>query len=377
MNNLSQFPAIESSRIANLAMHLLATACVVQGIPSQSHGETKVLYPTALQPGDTIRFVAPAGPFEKRRVDLAERRLAEMGFVVQPPKNLDRSTGYLAGTDEQRAAELMAAFSDPEVDAVFPVRGGYGTMRILNRLDFDAIRQNPKVLIGFSDITALHLAIHQRTGLVTFHSPNPDGGLGVTEDLSPFSSKWFWRALLQRKYAKNGLQPTTPGYAIRLAGREQLDRQPFALVSGIARGRLVGGNLSVIHALMGTPYEIETANRILFLEDVGEAPYRVDRMLQTLKLAGKLDEVAGVVLGSFTRRLDENTADEAVSIDEVLRSYFAQANVPVLADFPVGHQPNNVTLPIGVLAELDTATGTLRLLENPVRIEGARANPKD
>jgi muramoyltetrapeptide carboxypeptidase len=141
---------------------------------------------------------------------------------------------------------------------------------------------------------------------------------------------------------------------------------PITLVGGKARGRLIGGNLSVLHALMGTPYEIETDGKILFLEDVGEAPYRVDRMLSTLRLAGKFDHVAGIILGAFTARDEEDDWDDDATIDDVLRDYFAHLNVPVLAHFPVGHVRYNATLPIGALAELDATGQTLQLLENPV-----------
>ncbi|MCA9241364.1 MAG: LD-carboxypeptidase [Planctomycetales bacterium] len=319
----------------------------------------------ALSPGDTIAIVAPAGPLDRERIERATERLESMGFKVQAGPGLYRANDYLAGSDEQRSNELMAAFADAEVDGIFPGTGGYGTTRILDRLDYDVIRRNPKVFIGFSDITALHITIFQRTGLVTFHSPNPQWGLGSPEDLAPIAGKFFWRAILASKY-KNAAGPAQAGYAIRVSPVDVDVPQPTTLSAGAARGRLIGGNLSLVHALMGTPYEIETEGRILFLEDVGEAPYRVDRMLQTLKSAGKLQKPAGVVLGAFTRREEEDTEGEVVTIDEVLSGFFADAPYPVLAGFPVGHQRNNVTLPVGAQAELDASGKTLRLLENPV-----------
>jgi len=329
-------------------------------------------------------FVAPAKYLDKGRISLAKKRLEEMGFKVRTPQTLFRKKGFLAGADDERAAEIMAAFTDPEVDAIFPGTGGYGTTRIVDKLDYDVIRRNPKVFIGFSDITALHIAINQRTGLVTFHSPNPEFGLGGETNLSRFAAKWFWRALLAKSYSnlpspdgrdRGRVKGGTMGYTIetkpRDAGKSDeaslFEDVPRAVTlrDGTARGRLIGGNLSVLHALMGTPYEIETDGKILFIEDIGEAPYRVDRMLSTMRLAGKFDRVAGVVLGAFTARDEEAAWDEDASIDDVLRDYFADLGVPVLAHFPVGHVRYNATLPIGAEVELDTTAQTLCLLENP------------
>ena len=347
-------------------------------------GETQSpapIFPKALRRGDTIMFTAPAGHLDKDQMLRAKRRLEERGFKVKVPETLVRKMGFLAGSDQERAAELMAAFADPEVDAIFPGTGGYGTTRIVDKLDYEAIRRNPKILIGFSDITGLHIAINQRTGLVTFHSPVPETAFGKERPLSEFAARSFWRALLAEKYADpltDAQERGRAGYTIattlpdvgKSGENVAEDDIPPALVTlapGRARGRLIGGNLSVLHALMGTPYEIQTKGKILFLEDVGEAPYRIDRMLSTLKLAGKLDGLAGVVLGQFTARRDEAKWNDDATIDDVLGDYFADLGVPVLMQFPVGHVRYNATLPVGAMVELDAAGQTLRLLENPVR----------
>ncbi len=318
----------------------------------------RIIKPAALRPGDTIAIVAPAGPLERERIELAARRLRELGFVVRLPADICRRRGYLAGDDHTRAAELMAAFADPQVRAIFPGTGGYGTTRILDLLDYGLIRRNPKVLIGFSDITALHVAIHQRTGLVTFHSPVPMWGLGSRENLDPLAARYFWRAL-------RGPGPDEPaadgaGYSL------QAPPGSFRTIAGgVARGRLTGGNLSLLAALMGTPYEIQTDGAVLFLEDVGEEPYRIDRYLSQLRLAGKLDHLAAVVLGRFSRcKPDE--PERSLTLEQVFDDYFADLGVPVLAGFPVGHVRQNVTLPYGVLVEVDADAGTLRVLEEPV-----------
>ncbi len=387
-------PAIRSICVLILAVSLSTFAA------GEDDTAVRPIRPSALVPGDTILFIAPAKYLDRKRVSLAKCRLEQMGFKVRIPETLFRKQGFLAGSDDVRAAELMAAFADPEVDAIFPGTGGYGTTRIVDKLDYDVIRRNPKVFVGFSDITALHIAINQRTGLVTFHSPNPEFGLGSDENLSPLAAKWFWRALLASSYSDastnspstigNG-QPSLSsldggdraalGYslAIKLSDPSNCEEvsifcdvpRPVTLCEGVAQGRLIGGNLSVVDSLMGSPYEIDTDGKILFLEDVGEAPYRVDRMLNTLRLAGKFDHVAGIILGAFTAREEEPAWDGDASIDDVLRDYFTHLDVPVLADFPVGHVRYNVTLPIGALVELDATGQALQVLEDPVTLPSA------
>jgi muramoyltetrapeptide carboxypeptidase len=385
---------------------ILQTALLAKDAPAPAP-----IFPKALAPGDTIMIVAPAKYLDKGRVALAKKRLEQMGFKVRIPAGLFRQKGFLAGTDDDRAAELMAAFADPEVKAIFPGTGGYGTTRIIDKLDYDVIRRNPKILVGFSDITGLHIAINQKTGLVTFHSPNPEWGLGTESNLSPFAAKWFWRALLAKDYVST--DGHGPGYTILprategetsaapesfdeegklvaadgtlisssgpTAGRrpsrrsgsrapgEQLP-QVYTMVGGKGRGRLIGGNLSVMHAMMGTPFEIQTDGRILFIEDVGEAPYRVDRMLQTLRSAGKFDHVAGVILGQFTAREEESAWDDDASIDDVLHDFFGKLKVPVLTHFPIGHVRYNTTLPVGAMTELDADAQSVHVLENPVTL---------
>ncbi len=354
-----------------IAMVTLAMATLV-GLPTLMATAQSPVTAPGLRPGDSIALVAPAGVLDRVRMDLVAERLREMGFKVEYGDELFREQGYLAGTDEQRAEQLNAAFRDPRIKAIFPGTGGYGTTRILDRLDYDAVRAHPKIFVGFSDITALHLAISQRTGLITFHSPNPMWGLGSPENLTPLSAHWFWRAIVADRY-----QGRSIGYLISATGWSadfdqpqlvsvcQLE-PPVGLVSGTASGRLSGGNLSLVAALMGTPFEIQTKDKVLFLEDIGEAPYRIDRMLCTLKLAGKLSGISAAVLGQFTRREEEVTSDEKTTIDEVLDEYFKPLGVPVIKNFPIGHHRCNITLPIGARCEIDADEGTIRLLEDPV-----------
>lgn len=322
----------------------------------------KSIYPRALKPGDTIALVAPAGPVNRERIELAISRLEEKGFRIKIYGDLYRSHGYLAGDDVTRASELMAAFADREVAAIFPARGGTGVMRILDMLDYNVIRRNPKILTGFSDITALHAAIQSQTGLVTFHSPNPQDGLGMPDGLSTLSARTFWRAILAENYATFSPGP----FELPLMSEEQATIATFA--PGVACGRLVGGNLALVCSLVGTPYEIDTLKNILLLEDVGEQPYRIDRFLNQLRIAGKLDDLSGAILGQFTD-CEAESGKPSLTLDEIFADYFSHLDIPILQNFPTGHTNDNATLPLGVEVELDASAKTLTILELPVRLE--------
>lgn len=313
--------------------------------------------PRALRPGDTVAFVAPAAPADMSAVRAVAGRFEKLGYRVQIPPGLEgRKSGYLSGDDDTRAAELNAAFRDSKVRAIVPVRGGFGLTRILDRLDYAALRADPPVVLGYSDLTALHLAIARKARVVTFHSPMPLRDLW--DDLAP--TRAFAGLSLRRAIFADQYPAGQSGYAVATPK----EAKPETLVAGFARGRLVGGNLSLICATLGTPYALEPRGAILFVEDVNEAPYRVDRMLSQLRLAGVLDAVAGVVVGSFSSK----EPGDAERTDAVLRGYFGALKVPVVWRFPVGHTPLNATLPHGAWAELDATRRELRLLENPVRL---------
>jgi muramoyltetrapeptide carboxypeptidase len=311
-----------------------------------------------VSPGDTVMLVAPAGPVERDQLLRGKRRIEERGYKVKMRDDIFAVEGYLAGTDDRRADELMEAFLDPEVDGVITVRGGYGVMRILDRLDFDAIRKHPKVVLGFSDITALHSALNRNAGLVSFHGPGPASGLGGEKAPSDFTVKM----LLQAVEGGSGESASAGGYEIEVP---ESVAKVDSYGKGKARGRLVGGNLSLISALEGTPYSIDTEDAILLVEDVNEAPYRLDRMFRQLKLAGKLDQIKGAVLGHFTTeyvREDKLTDDARFDTQGVLRQYFKDAGIPVLVNFPVGHHDQNCTLPLGAQVEVDADKKTLRVV---------------
>ncbi|HEY3392481.1 MAG TPA: LD-carboxypeptidase [Lacipirellulaceae bacterium] len=316
------------------------------------------LKPKALRRGDSISVVVPAGPVNRERIDRSLGRLQNRGFRTKTYGDIYRSWGYLAGDDKTRADELMAAFRDPETTAVWCARGGYGISRLLDRIDFDLIRRHPKVLIGFSDITALHLAIHQRTDLVTFHGPNLQDGFGGQEEMPAASEAALWQAILADAQSN-----TTQGYIYDFTALEKVELR--TLQGGASRGRLVGGNLSVLAGLMGTPFEIDTAGRILFFEEVGERLYRIDRYLSQLWLGGKLQAAAGVLLGSFSYS-DDEPAESQDAVAALLNDSFGRLEVPVLAGFPAGHAKLNFTLPIGALVEIDASKKHVRVSEQTV-----------
>jgi muramoyltetrapeptide carboxypeptidase len=319
-----------------------------------------VIKPKALERGDTIGVVAPAGPVNRERIDRALERVRQRGFRTKTYGDIYRRTGYLAGDDPTRAGELMAAFADPESAAVWCARGGYGVMRLLDRLDFEVIRRNRKAFVGFSDISILHVAIQRQVGLITFHGPNLQDGYGKPEDMSAANEAALWRGLMG-----GGVPSAEIGYSLDTTNVDPFEVKP--IVQGVASGRLIGGNLAVVCGLMGTPFEIETAGRILFLEDVSERAYRIDRYLSQLTLAGKLQSAAGIILGTFSYE-DGDRPDSQETITRLMHEYFGHLAIPVLAGFPAGHAQYNLTLPMGALVEVDADRCCVGVRENPAAL---------
>ena len=314
--------------------------------------------PPALLVGDTIAFCAPSGFLDSVRMSLAKTRLEEKGFYIIREDSIYRRWGYLAGTDAQRASELMSYFKDKSVRAIFPGTGGYGSTRILSMLDYDIIKSNPKIFIGFSDITALHIAFNQLANLITFHTPNPMYGLGSKKGLDPISELYFWSLLMNSNDYNYEIPFDLYGDSLKVQ----------TMVPGIASGKLVGGNLSLICSTMGSVYEAKTMGSILFIEDVGEAPYRIDRYLSELKLAGKLDLVNGIIIGRFSRRETE-APDRSTDFQmhQVFQQYFSKMKVPVIFNFPSGHGSKNVSLPLGCIVEINTDDEIFKVLESPIK----------
>jgi len=309
-----------------------------------------VIRPRRLEVGDTIGLVAPANAtFLAEELAIARETLEGLGLRVKLGRHLLDRYGYFAGTDESRAADVNAAFADPEVDAVFAIRGGWGSARLLPRLDYDAIRRHPKILLGYSDVTALLLAIHARTGLITFHGP-----VGIST-WTPFSIEQMAGVLFEAD------APLLSNPVELRDGIVQVEDRIQTITPGRARGRLLGGNLTVLTAIMGSPYLPSFDGAILFLEDTGEQVYRIDRMLTQLALAGVLSRVAGVVFGRCT---DCTPGDGygALTLDEVLADHVKTLRVPAFRGAMIGHIDKQFTIPVGAEAEIDADRGTIRLL---------------
>jgi muramoyltetrapeptide carboxypeptidase len=315
------------------------------------------LKPPALKTGDTIALVAPAGPIKVPALHEYAESLEKAGYHVLIPKGIERKSGYLAGSDKERADELNAAIRDPKVRAIFACQGGYGLTRIVDEIDYDALRKDPKIITGFSDLTALHLAIARRARVVSFHSPMPLASLWKKDSEHAFANTSFERAIFADRY-----QAGSEGFTIDIPADGP---KPTMVVGGKARGRLAGGNLTLLCSTMGTPFAIEPKGKILVIEDVHEAPYRIDRSLSQLRLAGVLDGIVGVVAGDFS----SSDPKDVIEFDRILREYFSPLKKPAVIHFPVGHIAHNATLPMGAMVELDGDAGSLRVLENPVIVD--------
>ena len=295
-----------------------------------------MIVPPRLRPGDTVGVVAPSGPFEPERLAAGLAYLRARGYRVREGASLYARERYLAGSDAARAEDLNGMFADAEVRAVFAARGGYGSARVLASLDYGAVRRDPKLLVGFSDTTALQLGLFARTGLVTYSGVTLCAD--VTESgMPPATERTLWDALV------SGRHPPVEGLQ--------------ALKGGAAEGPLIGGCLSLIASLVGTPYLPDPTGALLFMEDVNEEPYRVDRMLNQLRMAGIFDRVAGVLFGQFAGCEPERATDG--SVEAVLESLAGAIPCPVFCGLPYGHAPDRRVLPIGLPARIDT-DGVLR-----------------
>lgn len=328
--------------------------------------ELPLIKPPRLQPGDTIGLVTPATFITEDQLRKSIESYEKFGFKVQYSPNMLVRKGYLAGTDEQRAEDLMSMFADKNIKGIFCGRGGYGCGRILPHIDFDVIRNNPKVFVGYSDITALLYAIFGKTGLVCFHGPM--GG----SDYNDYTTTHFRNIIMEPTDTialQNEVSVELPIDSVEEFLEENnkvLPDKMLTITPGVAEGPLVGGNLSLMAALNGTAYDLDFSGKLVFLEDVGEAPYRIDRMLtQLLQTAGKLQEVAGIVLGRFND-CEADDMDRSLSLYETLHDRLAGLGIPVMYGLSFGHIDKNLTLPFGVRARLDTETQTLTLLESAV-----------
>jgi len=308
----------------------------------------KVLVPQRLKRGDLIGIISPAGPVhDLSRLESGVHYLEGLGYRTKVGRNAERRLGYLAGTDEERAEDVHAMFADRNVRGIFCARGGYGTPRLLPRIDYSLIGKNPKILLGYSDITALALAIWRKCRLVTYHGPMLAVDLAV--DVNPVAEESLWKML------------TSPARHATLA---RADESPARIQhAGSATGRLLGGNLSLLVSLLGTPYLPDFRRGLLFLEEIDEAPYRVDRMLMHLENAGILSRISGVAVGQFTRCVPGEPATPSLTLQEIMAGTAEKAGKPFLNGFPIGHEKQMVTVPIGIRARMNADEGVITLLE--------------
>ena len=312
--------------------------------------------PPRLKTGDTVGIISPAGAtYREEDLAIVEEAVRGLGLIPKTaPHALDRY-GYLAGRDRDRASDINAFFADSEIAALLPIRGDWGSARVLPYLDYDVIRQHPKIMIGFSDITALILGIHAQTGLITFHGPH-----GLTawqaDQIEPFRHILFGGGTTA---FQNPLLSADHNRLMRVRGRIQ------TLTPGQARGKLIGGNLSVISGIVGSPYMPDVAGSILFLEDIGESPYRIDRMLTQLKLTGMLDQLSGFIFGQCTACTPGNSYG-SLTLEDILRDHIQPLGIPAWSGAWIGHVEPLWTLPIGVDVVIDASAGTIQHLESAV-----------
>jgi len=324
---------------------------------AKSTGEGRqVIKPKRLTPGDTIGLISPGSPIQEDSLRESIKNLESLGFkTVYNPAVLARS-GYLGGTDEERAKDINEMFARKDVNGIVCTRGGYGCARLLHLLDYGLIKNNPKALLGYSDITALCCAIYTKTGVVTFHGP-----VG-TSTYNDFSINNFKNVLMYPSGTFRMFNPPEEP----AAGK---DSKPYPIRSGKAVGELAGGNLSIVCSLIGTPYDIDMAGKIVFIEEVEEEPYRVDRMLTQMAQAGKFDKAKGIALGVFSK-CEPKEKDPAFpvsfSLSEVLMDRLFRLNIPVIYGMSFGHIINKFTLPLGIKAELDVDNQVINLLEPAV-----------
>lgn len=341
---------IQSLAALPAAQHLLRA----EGSSDTGTGSTEQrsrILPKGLGPGSTIGIVAPASAAFSSEIGDFMSLCASWGIKTKLGRNISRRSGYLSASDEHRAAEFMEAIEDPAIDAVVCARGGYGVMRILPLLDFSAIRQASKAIMGFSDITALLVAVNQMTGLVTFHGPV------ASSTFDSFTVRSLESVVLR----------TQPSESFQ-------DQRLTTIQPGSAQGRLTGGNLAMIVSTLGTRYEVDTRDAILFLEEINEEPYRIDRMLTQLWLAGKLQTCKAIAFGNFRNCEAKgiSISGPSFTLSQVFHERIAPLGIPAVYGLPFGHVKSKLTLPLGIRAELDATKKHLTLLEPAIAEKGTQ-----
>ena len=338
--------------LGGLGISLTPFAAPLLGFEENFIREQQLLLPKHLTEGDTIGIISPSSAiFESEPYEIAIENFKAMGLKVKLGKYVKNRYGHLAGTDEERASELNTMFADSEVKGIVALRGGSGAARILNLIDYDIITKNPKLFIGYSDITALHLAIYTKTGLVTFHGP-----LAVSS-WNNFSYSIFKKILFKGE-AITYKNPKEKGDNLT-----QIINRTRTITSGVTEGILLGGNLSVLTGIMGSPYfPKDWKGKILYLEDIGEKIYAIDRMMSQLQLGGVLDQISGFVFGKCTNCEAGGSGYGSLTFEEVIEHYIKPLNIPAYSGAMFGHIDDNSTLPNGLKVLLNADNGTLKML---------------
>ena len=337
------------------ALSLAASLLAAPGPATAAPGSIRLIKPPRLQEGDVVGLITPCGFLDQDGIDKSVRNLEGLGCKVQLGTHVLARRGRYAGTVAQRLEDLHAMFANPQIKAVWAATGGSGGISLLPHIDYRLLRTHPKIFVGYSDVTCLHLAIQRKARLVTFHGPV---GISTFTDYS----KQHLKAILMQP-EKNYVMSMSDEN--RIKAQAQTQYQLRTVRPGTAVGRLSGGNLSLVAALSGTPYAAELQGRILFLEDIGEAPYRIDRMLTQLDLSQGLRTAAALLLGVF-EKCEAPDSESSLTLNETVDDHLQRLRVPAVSGYSVGHIANQMTLPLGVSARLDSAAQTLTLLESAV-----------
>ena len=344
----------------SFSKRILLSLPLVGSALSKSQAKTllpKKKKPKRLKKGDTIGLISPASHIDDEGLEKAVSNLESLGLKVKMGTHIRKLRGFTAGTDEERLKDLHAMFADPSVNGIWCVRGGYGSARLLPQIDYGLIKKNPKVLIGYSDITALLQAIHSQTGLICFHGP-----VGAS-DFTDFTKEQLLAVLFEGQSPHVITIPEKVENETNEVENPDQSMEPYVINPGKVSGELVGGNLSLLAAITGTKFDLDVQGKILFIEDVGEKPYRIDRMLTQLRQAYPLEKAAGIALGQFAG-CEAKEGDKSLSLKETFLDRLSDLNLPIIYGLPFGHIENHCTLPLGVDVTLDTKNKTITLLES-------------
>lgn len=313
----------------------------------------RVVKPKRLNKGDLIGVISPASsPDETIRTEQGVRYLEKLGYKVKVGKNVGKTNGYLAGLDGERLEDFHSMFIDKNVKAIFCLRGGYGAFRLLDKIDFKLIKQNPKIFVGYSEITALQNAIFTKTGMVTFAGPMV--AVDFWNEVNTYTAEIFWKIITSNK--KFGKIELPEDYTNGLPN----------LHSGIVSGRVIGGNLAVFTALLGTEYFPPMKDKILLIEDINEKPYKIDRLLNQLRLAKVFKQIKGIILGRFVECYEPDPNTKTLSLGEVIEHYIGSLKMPILYTFPHGHIKELVTIPFGISVKMNATKGFVEFTESAV-----------